>query len=346
MRLSSNEVRRRSDGNIIVGIRWEIADTNLDPNSIRLEGRWAGGLPMWGDLSNHSAVPERGTKEWTLRPNQRMEVHLSALDRAGNRSDRYLTLGAGVGQMTGASGEPGGASGGGNAAQPGFAIVNDRNLKLQFRIGERPKSGLKSLELWFTRSGHDWRKVDQAFGAPNEKSDTADVSYEVPQDGIYGFTLVAVSNANVSSPAPSGNQSPQIWVVVDTQLPEASLTSVKFAQANDPRTLVLTWKAKDEHLESLPIVFEYAVVDKTGVPGKWQPLTEPLSNSGRHVCATPQLPDNAYQFKVRMNVFDRAGNVALVEYKDPISVDVTPPRIEIIGVKPTTRKKPESPIQP
>ena len=347
VRFQAAQTRQRTDGNVIVGINWEITDAYLDANSVRLEGRWAGGLPGWRDLSERMGVPAKGQKEWTLRPNQRMEVHLSAMDRAGNRTDRYLVLGAGVGQTTGSSLEPGGAPANTNSyGQPGFKIVNDRKIKLQFKIGERPKSGIGSLELWATRSGNDWRKVEQPFSPPEEGKDDAEIVYEVPQDGTYGFTLVARSKANVSQTPPSGNQPPQIWVVVDTQLPEASLTSIKFAQANDPRTLVLTWKAKDEHLEAMPVIFEYAVVDKAGVPTAWKPLTEPLSNTGRHVCATPQLPDNAYQFKVRMNVFDRAGNVAVVEYKDPISTDVSPPRVEIFDVKPTKPNKPEGGIQP
>lgn len=340
--LRAAQPRQRPDGNVIVSFDWEINDQYLDPNSVRLEGRYAGGLPTWRDLSERLGVGAKGQKEWTLRPNQRLEVHLSALDRAGNRTDRYLVLGAGVGQTTGSSLEPGGAGRPGSpyGAQPGFKIVNDRTIKLQFKIGERPKSGIGSLELWATRSGNDWRKVEQQFDPPAEGKDDAEITYEVPQDGTYGLTLVARSKANVSQPPPSGNQPPQIWVVVDTQEPEATLTSVKFAQANDPRTLILTWKAKDEHLEAMPVIFEYAVIDKDGNAGKWQQLTEPLGNTGRHVCAAPQLPDNAYQFKIRMNVFDRAGNVKLVEYKDAISTDVSPPRVEIFDVKPTKPTKP------
>lgn len=347
VRFQAAQPRPRVDGNIIVGINWEITDPYLDLNSIRLEGRWAGGLPGWGDLSERLGIGAKGQKEWTLRSNQRMEVHLSAMDRAGNRTDKYLVLGAGVGQTTGSSLEPGGVPGNANAyGQPGFKIVNDRTIKLQFKIGERPKSGIGSLELWSTRSGNDWRKVEQQFPAPAEGKDDAEISYTVSQDGTYGFTLVARSNANVSQPPPSGNQPPQIWVVVDTKLPEATLTSIKFAQANDPRTLILTWKATDEHLEAMPVIFEYAPVDKSGAVGKWRQLTEPLSNTGRHVCATPQLPDDAYQFKVRMNVFDRAGNVTEVIYKDPISTDIAPPRVEIFDVKPTKPNKPDGGIQP
>jgi hypothetical protein len=190
--------------------------------------------------------------------------------------------------------------------------------------------------------------VDQQFQfrAPAEGSDTAEIDYTVAQDGTYGLTLVARSKAKIAQPPPSGNQPPQIWVVVDTQPPTIEQFSVRFAEPNNPRTLLLTWRAKDEHLQSEPVTFQYAVVDKDGVTGKWTELTSPLANSGRHVCATPQLPSGGYQFRVRITVADRADNTNVLEFKDPVNIDVTPPRVELFDVKPTKPGKSESPIQP
>jgi hypothetical protein len=348
--------KQRTDGSVVVGIEWQITDEYLDPNSIRMEGRWVGGLPAWGDLSERAGVAAQGRKEWTLAPGRRMEVRLSALDRAGNRADKFLVLGAGVGQTTGSSTEPGGAprEGGAYDAQPGYKITNDKTLKLQFKVREATLSGIDTVELWATLRGNDWRKVDQQFSPPAEGSDVAEIEYTVPQDGTYGLTLVARSKAKIAQPAPSGNQPPQIWVVVDTKEPDIEQFIVKFAQANNPRTLVLTWKAKDEHLEAQPVIFQYLVLDKNGRAlnknGKgdeWIDLTPQLANTGRHVCATPQLPAGSYQFKVRMTVADRAGNVAESVFKDPVNIDVTPPHVEIIDVKPTKpQNKSDNPNQP
>lgn len=345
--LTATQPRQRQDGKVEVGIEWRISDENLDVNSIRLEGRYVGGLPSWANLVPGIALDAQGKREWTLA-GRRMEVRLSAFDRAGNRAEKYLVLGAGVGQTTGASAEPGGAPRDYNSSdgQPAYTIVNDKVLRLQMKVFDKPLSGLAALELWSTRSGSDWQKVNAEFKPPAENADTAEFTYQVPEDGTYGLTLVARSNANVPQPAPRGNQPPQIWVVVDTKPPEATLVGVKFAQPSDPRTLVLTWKARDEHLEALPVIFEYAPVGKDGNAGKWQALTEGLANTGRHVCATPNLPEGFHQFKVRMTVIDRAGNSTDVDHKDPISIDVNPPRVGIIGVKPTKPNKPDAPLQP
>jgi hypothetical protein len=127
--------RQRPDGGAVVGIEWQIADEYLDPNSIRLEGRWAGGMGAWGDLSERLGTAAQGHKEWTLKPGQRMEVRLSALDRAGNRTDKFILLGAGVGQTTGTSVGPAGTGrDGGYDAQPAYKIINDKTIKLQFKI--------------------------------------------------------------------------------------------------------------------------------------------------------------------------------------------------------------------
>src|SRR5207302_5555662 len=123
-------------------------------------------------------------------------------------------------------------------------------------------------------------------------------------------------------------------VEVDTRPPEAQLKSVRLANPTDGRTLVLEWKAEDKNIEALPILFEYVECDSKGnVVGKWKELTTPLPNSGRYVCATPQLSAGCYQFHVRMHVFDKAVNITTVEWPKDISADVAKPQIEIIDVR-------------
>src|SRR5262245_34573833 len=336
--------RQRADGSTVVGIEWQISDDYLDQNSVRLEGRWAGGPGAWGDLSERLGTPAQGRKEWTLAPGRRMEVRISAVDRAGNRADKFIVLGAGVGQTTGTSG----TREGGYDAQPTYRIINDRTIKLQFKVREQTLSGIEAVELWLTRSGSDWKRENKPlnYTPPAADSDTAEVEYTFPDDGTYGMTLVARSKAKIAQPTPSGNQPPQLWVVVDTQKPIIEQFTAKFAQPSDPRTLVLTWKAKDDHLQAEPVVFQYAPIEKDGKEGKWTELTASLANSGRHVCATPQLPQGCYQFRVRITVSDRAGNLAEQALKDPISIDVTPPHVELFDVKPTRPNKADSSIQP
>ncbi len=127
---------------------------------------------------------------------------------------------------------------------------------------------------------------------------------------------------------------------MDPTPPEAEIKTAKLAHPSDPRTLVLEWKAQDKNIETLPIIFEYAEMDAAGKVGEWHELTQMLPNSGRYVCATPQLSAGSYRFKIRINVYDKAGNVTPKEFAEPISLDVTRPQIEIIDVKTPPKSSP------
>src|SRR5262249_29867974 len=158
------------------------------------------------------------------------------------------------------------------------------------KVRERPPSGLAGIDLWVTRLGNDWKKHPHPFPVPDASKDEAAITFDAPEDGTFGFTMIATSKAGIASrPDPKSNDPPQVWVEVDTTLPEAELRTVKLANPTDPRTLVLEWKASDKNIEALPIIFEYAEIDTQDNVGKWQELTTPLPNSGRYVCATPQL---------------------------------------------------------
>jgi len=212
--------------------------------------------------------------------------------------------------------------------------VNKNSITLQYKVRERPPSGLATIDLWVTRVGNKWEKHAVSFKPPAEDSDTADITFDATEDGTYGFAMIATSKAGQSQPVPKSNDPPQVWVEVDTMKPTAELRAVKLAKPDDGRTIVLEWKAEDKNLETLPIIFEYAEVDPgSTVPLKWQELATPLPNSGRYVCAAPQLAPAAYQFHVRMNVFDKAGNIETKQFPTPISVDVVKPQVEIIDVK-------------
>jgi hypothetical protein len=338
------------DGRVEVGIEWKIEDENLAPESIRLEGRWYGSV-QWSNFARGFTAEATGRQAWTLQPNQRLEVRITASDRAGNQAYRSVVLGAGVAMTT--SGGPLYGSGSSSHDQgyssnpPNFRMINRRQVVLQFRMrGDLPQSRLDHIELWYTRVGNDWKKIDQKYDPPKDGEGPANIQYDVPEDGTYGFTMIAYSRAGIASQSPpQSNDPPQIWVEVDTIKPEAELKTVRLAQPNDPRTLVLEWKASDKNLTPSPIAFEYAEVDQNNPNSalKWQELTAPgmLPNTGRYVCATPQLSTGVYEFKVRMTVFDKAGNSNTVEFKNPINIDVTKPQIEILDVRvPTDSKRP------
>jgi hypothetical protein len=341
-----------ADGRVEVGLEWKIHDDNLARNSIRLEGRWWG-ASAWVNFARNFAPEAEGKQAWTIPARQRMEIRISAADRAGNEATRTLVLGSGVGTMTGAaavSGEmpaardPLGRDPAPVQSQPTFRCINTQSVKLQYRVRERPPSGIDHIDLYVTRYGRDWKKLDQSNPLPQADSDTADIEYKATEDGVYGFTMVAVSKAGIESHAPPrANDPPQIWVEVITKKPEGILKSVRLAQPNDGRTLVLEWKAEDKNLQTLPIIFHYAEIDSQNNAGRWKELTPPLPNSGRYVCAAPQLSERSYLFKVSMTVFDKAGNYFTTEFGKPISTDVVRPQVDIIDVKTPRSDPPKEP---
>ncbi len=339
-------VKDAPDGqSVIVGVEWRIDETNLARSSIRLEGRWYG-APQWSNFSRGFTPETTGKQSWTIPAGKRMEVRIIATDRAGNQANRSVVLGSGVGAMTSGGGTGNSLSRDATpgSGQPAFRLINSPTITLQYRLGDRPQSGIHHIDLYVTRVGNDWKKVEQQNPLPVDKnSDMAEVQYNATEDGTYGFMMIAVSKAGIASQSPpQSNDPPQIWVEVDTKKPDAELLTVRLSKPTDPRTLVLEWKAQDKNLTAAPIIFEYAEVSD-GQSGelKWQELTAPpaLANTGRYVCATPQLSPNVYEFKVRMTVFDKAGNWNTVPYDKTICVDVARPRIDIIDVKPPTPKK-------
>ncbi len=331
--------RKTADGSLVVGYEWRVTDDHLARNSVRVEGRWYD-VPTWHPIDTET----EGRREWTIPAQRPMEVRVSAADKAGNVTSRSRLLGQqGSGSMTGQTGRAGGD--GPHLPQTNFRLVNSQTIQLKYRIHDRPPSGLDRLELWVTRLGNKWERVEQEFKVPDDTSETAEIPYQTTQDGTYGFTIIAYSKAGIASrAAPKNNDPPQLWVEVDTKPPTATLKTVRLARPDDSRTLQLEWTAEDKNIEALPIIFEYAELDSAGnASPNWKELTPPLSNNGRYVCATPQLPPSSYQFRVRMHVFDRAGNVATIEHPSPVSVDVMKPQVEIFDVNSTKTPSASSP---
>lgn len=315
---------------VVVGIDWRVTDETLVRGGVRLEGRWFG-APAWTNFAAGGPAEESGKQEWTIPANQRMEVRLSAVDRAGNQASKIVTLSSGGGMVTGGSAGAGAAA---LPSRPNYRMVRDRNITLQYRARELPPSGIKSVDLYVTRLGGRWEKHGSAMQVPQKIDDIAEVAFEAKEDGKYGFAIVATSNAGQSQPIPKDDDLPQLWVELDSTPPTAALKFVRLVNPSDNRTMVMEWKASDknENLEVLPIIFEYAEF-KDGKVGEWQSLSDALPNSGRYICPSPQLTAGSYQFMVRMNVFDKAGNVTTVNHPTPISLDVMKPQVEITDVK-------------
>jgi hypothetical protein len=310
-----------------VGVTWEIRDDNFDardPDSLRLEYRAAGSLG-WTALP---ANPTASQHLWTPETSAPLEVRLRARDRAGNVGEAITNVIVGQ-QNTG----PAFQSGSGAGLPFGFPggvehrIVNSRKISLNYELKEVGPSGVSSIELWYTQDGRGWNKypLPQARegGAPAKP-----LVFEVNGEGVYGFTLLARSGVGLGERPPQIGDRPQLWVEVDLTKPVVQLQGVVVGQGPDKGKLTITWTARDKNLDPERCI-TLAYAEQAG--GPWTPIAQNIANSGRHVWSMPErLP---YQFLVRVEAVDRAGNVGEVVTTELVKVDLSQPRVRILGVE-------------
>jgi hypothetical protein len=209
-------------------------------------------------------------------------------------------------------------------AAPGKPLevtATSRRIRLNYEIRDVGPSGVASIELWATRDGKTWQRYSDE---PPPASGPLVV--HVAEEGRYGFTIVVKSGVGFSGRRPQPGDQPQVWVEVDETRPVVRQLDVRVGRGDDRGNLTVTWSASDAHLVARPITISTA----TGKDGPWTPIASDLENSGRYVWKMPR--DVPYQFFVRVEAVDRAGNRGSEETSRPVAVDHAQPRGVILGV--------------
>jgi hypothetical protein len=314
-----------------VGVTWEAKDDNLDlrqPDAFRLEYRPVGGV-AWLPLA---ADPGAAQHFWNPQTSAPLEVRLTVRDRAGNVGEAITN--AIVGQQDG--GQPFSPPGGGAGVSNGFAapadrrLVNSKRISLNYELKDVGPSGVSAVELWFTQDGRSWNryplpKAEEGARPPRP------LVFDVAGEGVYGFTLVAKSGVGLGERPPQVGDRPQVWVEVDLTKPVVQVQQVLVGRGADQGKLTITWSARDRNLGRDPITLSYA----EGAGGPWRPLATKIANTGRYVWSMPdKVP---YQFYVRVEAADLAGNVGEATTPDMIRVDLSQPRVNILNVEPVGR---------
>lgn len=295
------------------GVEWDVRDDNLDLESLKIDYR----------LSRDSewvAVPVTkagtGSKAWTPGTNAPVEVRLSVRDLAGNPGEQTVSVTPGA-WVKGA-----GASPSPEQTSPNVRMVNSKRISINYELKEVGKSGIALVELWFTRDGRSWQKYDeQANPQPPYR-------VEVNDEGLYGFTLVARNKAGFGEQPPRVGDQPQVWVEVDLTRPVVRLQNADVGRGAETGNLTILYSASDKNLARTPISISHA--EKPD--GPWTPVTRTEENTGRYVWRMPE--DLPYQFYLRVEATDRAGNVGTAETSRPIIVDLSQPKVNVIGVDP------------
>jgi hypothetical protein len=209
-----------------------------------------------------------------------------------------------------------------HSGAPLMRMVNSKRITLDFEVKDVGPSGLSTVELWYTRDCHEWKKYN---APPHAKAYVV----EVDEEGMYGFTLLARSGLGLAKEAPVAGDQPQVWVVVDLTKPAMELTEIAPAANynNKVQQVSIKWKASDKNLDRSPISLYYAEREE----GPWKTIATGLSNTGHHVWQVPA--DAPARFLVRGEAVDLAGNVGRAQSPKPILLDTRVPSVTILNVE-------------
>ncbi|MCI0463667.1 MAG: hypothetical protein L0Z62_42575 [Gemmataceae bacterium] len=315
-----------------VGVAWDIRDDHLDltrADSIQLEYRTVGS-PAWIPLQRHGSAPQL---YWAPETNGVLEVRLRAYDRARNEGKASTNVSLNphaAGLQPGVAQAPaGGGQGqfGGAPVDPNRRLINSKTVRLNFEIKDKGPSGISLVELWVTQDGRSWGK--HPLAAEQQKAETSPLVFAVEGEGVYGFTVVARSGVGLGARPPQLGDRPDLWVEVDLTRPVVHLHQVIVGQGPDKGKLTVMWTASDKNLHATPISITYSEQPT----GPWQPMTaDRIANTGRYVWTMPaQVP---YQFHVKVEALDSAGNIGEAVTSELVKVDLSQPRVKILNVEP------------
>jgi hypothetical protein len=204
-------------------------------------------------------------------------------------------------------------------------MVNSKRISLNYAVRDVGPSGISGVELWYTRDGKTWTKYD---GAPQRQPPFI---VDVPEEGLYGFTLVARSGVGLGRQPPKAGELPQVWVEVDLTRPDVHLLATETSYSAGTHNLTVRWSATDKNLAARPITLLYAEQPE----GPWTLIAAHIENSGQYTGPlVPGVPNRIY---VRVEAADLVGNVGAANSQSPVVIDLSQPAVSILTVEPGGR---------
>ncbi len=216
-----------------------------------------------------------------------------------------------------------------NAADPAETAssraVNALTFDLDYELDTVGPWGVSRVEIWASPdNGRSWNRLTID---PDNRSPAR---VTVPGAGRYGFRLV-VDGANGSvARRPQPGDEPELGVEVDLKEPIARLIETRLGEGNLTGHLLLKWSATDTNLEDRPVGLFYS----SSPDGPWSTIATGLGNSGQYTWRLARhVPDRFY---VRLEVRDRAGNVAVTRSELPVAVQRPRPQGRLRGARPAS----------
>jgi hypothetical protein len=317
-----------------IGVNWDIRDENLDVASvdaIRLEYRKVGGL-NWLPLAR---IPGASHLYWPPGSADVYEVKIRVRDLAGNTAEASTQCSlVGTGPYGPAEYGAGSIDGAAKASplsvqlDPGRRFINTRRVSLNYETESGP-SGISGIDLWLTNDGRSWSKYQFPKGGPKDPTFKT-LTFDVQAEGVYGITLIPRSGVDLSAPPPQVGDKPQIWIEVDYTKPVVEFTGVLIGKGTDKGKLTISWRASDKNLGDTPITLSYAAT----LDGQWTPIYGKLPNTGSYIWSMPVGVSMPWQFYVKVEATDLAGNVGEAITPGLVKVDTFQPKAKIIDIHP------------
>ncbi|MBL9123412.1 MAG: hypothetical protein JNG90_07245 [Planctomycetaceae bacterium] len=201
--------------------------------------------------------------------------------------------------------------------------VNALRFELEYDVESVGPAGIGQVELWGTRDGgRSW----ETYGVDPDNRSPFVVT--VDREGMYGFQIVVESGTGLGGLPPKSGDPAEVLIGVDLTAPVVELQGIE--QGSDERAgeLVIRWEARDALLGQRPVSLAFR--DARG--GEWATFASGLQNTGRHLWQIDRrVPEQIY---LRVEVRDAAGNVAVADSFEPISLDRVRPQGRIRDVRP------------
>ena len=199
-------------------------------------------------------------------------------------------------------------------------IVNTTQVSVDYRIDHVGPSGVGRVDVYVTSdNGQSWKKVKETTDHRNPSAEV-----DLPGEGLYGVKLVITNGNGFGGTPPVRGEQPTCWIEVDTTAPQIRLQPVEPVAQNG--FLEIRWTASDANLGAEPIGLYF----RTRPESPWQPIARNLKNDGSYRWAFPR--DLGAQFWIKAEVTDQAGNVSRSETPNPVLLDMTEPRVQVLGV--------------
>ncbi|MGY8770424.1 MAG: hypothetical protein ACKVH8_18565 [Pirellulales bacterium] len=208
---------------------------------------------------------------------------------------------------------------------PGIELEmsDSKKFALNYSVDTVGPSGVGRVELWVTKDGG---RVWEPNGVDPDR--TSPIEVEVKEEGVFGFRVVVEGGNGLAGQRPKPGDLADIWVGIDQQIPQVSITSVVYGEGARVGELDIDWVAEDAHLEDRPIQIFYSATKV----GPWKLIENSIENQGQYSWRiTPEVPADIY---LKVQATDKAGNVGEYILTQPIENDGLVPQGRVRSIKP------------